>query len=179
MRKLSYEEILEAKPSVEEVKAKKRNPIYVVLDNVRSLYNVGAILRTADAVLVEKVFMCGITGHPPRKEISKTALGAEELVPWEYRDDAEEVLEEMKENGVQVVAVELAEGAKLYTDFEYEKPVCLVFGHEVEGVSDELMELVDEAVYLPMLGRANSLNVATCFGVMVYEVMRKWGGDNG
>lgn len=172
MRKLTFEEIQASKPSIEEVKKKERTPVYVVLDNIRSLYNVGAIFRTSDAVMIEKLFLCGITGTPPRKEISKTALGAEELVPWEQFDEAADAILELKKQGVKVIAVELAEGAKLYNEVKYEGPVCLVFGHEVYGISDEVMELCDEAVYLPMLGRANSLNVATCYGIMVYEVLK-------
>ena len=173
MKKLSHEQISGRKPEVNEVKAKKRNPIYVLLDNVRSLHNVGAIFRSADAVLVEKIYLCGITGCPPRKEISKTALGAEEIVPWEYFDEAEEAILALKEQGVKIVAVELAEGSVSYFEAEYDFPVCFVFGHEVEGISDEIMELVDMAVDLPMLGRANSLNVATCFGVIVYDALVK------
>lgn len=174
MRKLSHEEILKTKPSVEEVKNKKRNPIYVLLDNVRSLHNIGAIFRTADSILAEKIYLCGITAQPPREEIDKTALGAVEVVPWEYNDDACEVILELKEEGVQVVAVELAEGAVKYSEFDYEFPVCLVLGHEVEGISDEVMELVDGAVYIPMLGRANSLNVSTCYGIVAHEVLSKY-----
>lgn len=173
MRKLTHEEILQIKPSIEEVKKKKRNPIYVILDNVRSLHNVGAIFRTSDAVLVEKIYLCGITGCPPRNEIAKTALGAEEVVPWEYREEALEAIRELQERGVKIVAVELAEGSVLYDSAEYDFPVCFIFGHEVHGIADEVMEYVDMSVYLPMLGRANSLNVATCYGIIVYDALRK------
>lgn len=173
MKKLSHEDITDLKPSVEEVRTKKRNPIYALLDNVRSLHNVGAIFRTSDAVLMEKLYLCGITGHPPRKEILKTALGAEEVVPWEHFDDATEAIEELKAKGVKIVAVELAEGAVDYVEAEFDFPICLVFGHEVEGISDEVMELCDMAITVPMLGRANSLNVATCYGIIAYEVLRK------
>ena len=173
MRKLTHEEILQIKPSIEEVKKKKRNPIYVILDNIRSLHNVGAIFRTSDAVLVEKIYLCGITGCPPRNEIAKTALGAEEVVPWEYREEALEAIKELRERGVKIVAVELAEGSVLYDSAEYDFPVCFIFGHEVHGIADEVMEYVDMSVYLPMLGRANSLNVATCYGIIVYDALRK------
>lgn len=173
MRKLTHEEILEIKPSIEEVKKKKRNPIYVILDNIRSLHNVGAIFRTSDAVLVEKIYLCGITGCPPRNEIAKTALGAEEVVPWEYREEAVEAIKELRERGVKIVAVELAEGSVQYDRAEYDFPVCFIFGHEVHGIADEVMEYVDMSVYLPMLGRANSLNVATCYGIIVYDALRK------
>lgn len=173
MKKLSHEEIQESKPSVEEVKNMERNPIYVVLDNIRSLYNVGSIFRTSDAAMIEKLYLCGITGSPPRKEIDKTALGACEVVPWEYKNDAGTVLRSLKEEGVRIVAVELAEGAVSYNEFEYDGPICFVFGHEVNGISDELMELCDDAVYVPMAGRANSLNVATCYGIVIFDRLLK------
>lgn len=173
MKKLSHEEICLSKPSIKEVRKKRRNDIYIVLDNIRSLYNVGSIFRTSDAVLVKKIFLCGITGCPPRKEISKTALGAEELVPFEYKESAIEAVKSLKKKGVQIVAVELALGAKEFYAAEYKVPVCFVFGHEVNGISDELMKFVDMAVKVPMLGRANSLNVATCYGIIVYDALVK------
>jgi tRNA G18 (ribose-2'-O)-methylase SpoU len=173
MKKLKHDEILKIKPSITEVQKKKRTAIYALLDNVRSLHNVGAIFRTSDAILLQKLFLCGITGFPPKKEISKTALGAEEVVPFEYRETAVEVIKELKKKGVQIVAVELAHGSKPYNEAKYKFPVCFVFGHEVEGVSDEVMELVDAAIEVPMLGRANSLNVATCYGIIVYEALKQ------
>ncbi len=173
MKKLSHEEIKSSKLSDADVAKKPRNEIYLLLDNIRSLHNVGAVFRTADAVLVKKIFLCGITGSPPRKEISKTALGAEELVPWEYADDAIEVIAELKKKGVQIVAVELAHGSINYVEAKYDFPVCFVLGHEVEGVSDEIMEEVDVAISLPMLGKANSLNVATCCGIILYDALNK------
>ena len=173
MKKLSHEEIQRLKPTEDEVKGKDRSPIYALLDNVRSLHNVGAIFRTSDAVLLSRLYLCGITGCPPRTEIGKTSLGADELVPWEQHDDSVEAVEKLKADGVKIVAVELAEGAVNYSEAIYDFPVCFVFGHEVEGVSDEVMELVDMAVSLPMLGRANSLNVATCYGIIMYDALRK------
>lgn len=156
-----------------EVKKKKRSGVIALLDNVRSLYNVGAIFRTSEAVMLEKLYLCGITGAPPRKEITKTALGAEEIVPFEYRESAVEVVRELKAEGVKIVAVELCEDSVPYDELEVSTPVCFIFGHEVEGISDELMEEVDASVSLPMLGRANSLNVATCYGIMMYEILKK------
>jgi len=172
MRKLSYEEIQASKPSAEEVGRLERSDFYALLDNVRSLHNVGAIFRTSDAVMLKKLFLCGITGHPPRKEITKTALGAEELVPYEYYDDATEAVEKLKKAGIKVVAVELCEGGASYEEFEYEFPCAFVFGHEVEGVSEEVIELCDDCIHLPMYGRANSLNVATCYGIIMYEALK-------
>lgn len=156
------------------MKKKKRTEIYAILDNVRSLYNVGAIFRTSDGVLLKKLYLCGITGCPPRKEISKTALGAEELVPFEYKEEAISAVKELKKQGVQIVVVELAEGAMPYHKALYKFPVCFIFGHEVFGISDELVKLADMAVEVPMLGRANSLNVATCYGIIMYDALNKF-----
>src|SRR3989338_2238944 len=113
MRKLTFEEIKKLKPSIEEVKRKKRNPVYAMLDNVRSLYNVGSVFRTSDAVLLNKLFLCGITGTPPRKEISKTALGAEDIVPWEQNDSSTSVIKKLKKAGVQIAAVELTDKSEI------------------------------------------------------------------
>ncbi|MFA6992181.1 MAG: TrmH family RNA methyltransferase [Candidatus Gracilibacteria bacterium] len=173
MKKLTHEEILNIKPSVSLVKKKKRNPIYALLDNVRSMYNVGAVFRTSDGVLLKKLYLCGITAAPPRKEISKTALNADEVVPWEYCDNAVSIVKKLKKQGVKIVAVELAHGAENYSKVRYKFPVCFIFGHEIYGVSDELMKFVDESVTVPMLGRANSLNVATCYGIIVYEALNQ------
>ena len=173
MKKLSHEEISKMKPSVEDVKNKEKNEIYTLLDNVRSLHNVGAIFRTSDAVLIKKIFLCGITGHPPRKEISKTALGAEEIVEWEYNEDATEVIKDLKKKGVKIVAVELAKDSQIYHEANYDFPVCFIFGHEVLGISDDVMDLVDITVEIPMLGRANSLNISTCYGRVVYDALKK------
>jgi tRNA G18 (ribose-2'-O)-methylase SpoU len=177
MKKMSHNEIKESKPSIEDTKLKDRSDFYLLLDNVRSLHNVGAIFRTSDAVLVKKIFLTGITGTPPRNEISKTALGAEEVVPWEYHDEAVTVIKDLKAKGVKIVAVELAHEASHYLEAEYQFPVCFVLGHEVEGVSEEVMALVDISIYLPMLGRANSLNVATCYGIIIYDALSKLNGQ--
>ncbi|MFA5820537.1 MAG: TrmH family RNA methyltransferase [Candidatus Gracilibacteria bacterium] len=133
----------------------------------------GSIFRTSDAVLLKKLFLCGITGCPPCKEIKKTALGADELVPWEYCEDAVALVKKLKKKEIKIVAVELADGGKMYDKTKFDFPVCFVFGHEVLGISDELMKEVDMAVEVPMLGRANSLNVATCYGIIVYEALKQ------
>lgn len=156
------------------MKKKKRTEIYAILDNVRSLYNVGAIFRTSDGILLKKLYLCGITGCPPRKEISKTALGAEDIVPFEHKEEAVKVVRQLKKQGVQIVVVELAEGAMPYYKARYKFPVCFIFGHEVFGISDELVELADIAVDVPMMGRANSLNVATCYGIIMYDALNKF-----
>jgi len=173
-RKLTPEEILREKKSLKEIKAQKRSPIYVVLDNIRSLYNVGAIFRTSDGVMAEKVYLCGMTGMPPRKEITKTSLGACEIVPWEYRAKAVDVVRELKEQGVQIVTLELTDPPNHYAQTEFTYPTCLVIGHEINGVSEKVMELSDLSISIPMLGLANSLNVATAYGIAVYQLLNKF-----
>ena len=148
-------------------------PVRVLLDNVRSLYNVGSFFRTCDAVGVERLYLCGITGRPPAKAITKTALGAEERVPGEPAWDALEVLARVRMEGLRVVAVETREDATPLFNWAPRGPACLVFGNEVEGVRPPLLELADECVRIPMLGAKRSLNVATAGGVVLYEALRK------
>lgn len=171
IQKYSHEEIQAQKPSVETVKALKRTPLMLVLDNIRSIYNVGAMFRTSDGLMVEKVYLCGITGHPPRKDIDKVALGAAEVVPWEYVPTTREILLKLKEKGVKICALELTKQSVNYRQARYPFPLALVLGNEVEGISEEVMPLVDMAVDIPMLGRANSLNVATAYGIVGYEIL--------
>jgi 23S rRNA (guanosine2251-2'-O)-methyltransferase len=149
-------------------------PVSVVLDNVRSLYNVGAFFRTADAVRLEKLHLCGITGRPPKRAITKTALGAEETVAWAHTWEAVPLLEEMRRRGYEIAAVETAVHAVDLFDWAPGFPVCLVFGHEVEGIRPEVSSLADTHVRIPMLGSKHSLNVATAGGVVIYELLRKY-----
>jgi len=149
-------------------------PVSVVLDNVRSLYNVGAFFRTADAVRLEKLHLCGITGRPPKRAITKTALGAEETVRWEHTWEPVLVVEEMRRRGYEIAAIETAVHAVDLFEWVPRFPVCLVFGHEVEGIRPELSGLADTHVRIPMLGLKHSLNVATAGGVVIYELLRKY-----
>ena len=151
-----------------------RLPVSILLDNVRSLYNVGAFFRTADAAHVEKLYLCGITGHPPQRALSKTALGAEEAVAWEHAAEAAPVVEAMRGRGHEIAAVETAVHAVDLFDWRSRFPVCLIFGHEVEGIRPELSAAADTHVRIPMLGGKHSLNVATAGGVVVYELLRKY-----
>ena len=149
-------------------------PVAVLLDNVRSMYNVGAFFRTADAAAIEKLYLCGITGHPPKKEITKTALGAEDTVPWEHAWEPLPVAEGLRARGYEVAAIETSVHAVDLFDWSPRWPVCLIFGHEVEGVRPELSALCDTHVRIPMLGAKHSLNVATAGGVVIYELLRKY-----
>jgi tRNA G18 (ribose-2'-O)-methylase SpoU len=151
-----------------------RLPVSVLLDDVRSLYNVGAFFRTADGAGVEKMYLCGITGAPPKREIAKTALGAEESVAWEHSWDPAAVVRGLRERGYEVATVETSPRAVDLFDWRPAFPVCVVFGHEVEGVRPALAEACDTHVRLPMLGVKHSLNVATAGGIVIYELLRKY-----
>jgi tRNA G18 (ribose-2'-O)-methylase SpoU len=146
----------------------------VLLDNVRSLYNVGAFFRTADATGLEKLYLCGITGRPPKRAITKTALGAEESVAWEHSWDAAAQLGAIRARGFEIAAVETTVHAVDLFDWTPRFPVCIVFGHEVDGIRPEISDLCDVHVRIPMLGAKHSLNVATAGGVVIYELLRKY-----
>lgn len=156
-----------------------RLPVVVLLDNVRSMYNVGAFFRAADGVGLEKLYLCGITAHPPKKAISKTALGAEETVPWEHDWDAAHIAESMRSTGFQIAAIETGASAVDLFDWQPRFPVCVMFGHEVDGLRPELLAMAEAHVRIPMRGEKKSLNVATAGGVVMYELLRKWRGIAG
>jgi tRNA G18 (ribose-2'-O)-methylase SpoU len=149
-------------------------PLTVLLDNIRSLYNVGSFFRTADAARIEKLYLCGITGRPPQRGIAKTALGAEQTVPWEHAWEAAPMLHAMRERGVEIAAIETSVHAVDLFDWAPRFPVCVVFGHEVDGIQPELSAICDTHVRIPMLGSKHSLNVATAAGVVIYELLRKY-----
>ena len=154
-----------------------RLPVVVVLDNIRSLYNTGSFFRTADACAIERLVLCGITPRPDqgsrqRRAIAKTALGAELSVPWEYEADTRTALSKLGASGYQIVALETSAGVDLY-EWTPASPVCLVFGHERDGVASELEGHFDASVRIPMFGRKRSLNVATAAGVVLYELLRR------
>lgn len=153
--------------------AVERLPVTVLLDNVRSLYNVGAFFRTADATAAERLLLCGITARPPKKALSKTALGAEETVPWAYAWDPLPLVDGLRRSGYEIAAVETSLHAVDLFDWIPAFPVCVVFGHEVEGIRPELSAACDTFVRIPMLGVKHSLNVATAAGVVLYELLRK------
>ena len=149
-------------------------PVAILLDDVRSLYNVGAFFRTADAVGCEKLYLCGITGRPPKPGIAKTALGSEETVRWEHHPDACGVVQQLRQRDIEIAAIETSVHAVDLFDWQPEFPVCVLFGHEVDGLRTGLLDLCDTHVRIPMLGRKHSLNVATAGGVVMYELLRKY-----
>jgi len=163
-------------PAARRYEKLKPVPVSVVLDNVRSLYNVGSVFRTADGAGSQRLYLTGITGHPPNDAISKTALGAEETVPWEYQADPLRLVDKLRERGWEIAAVETSLHSVDLFDWEPAFPVCLVFGHEVDGIRPELLDTSDTHVRIPMLGRKQSLNVATAAGVVLFELLRKYRG---
>ena len=167
IRKLSHEEIVTRQV---EKAGLPRLPLCVVLNNIRSLHNVGTIFRTADGVGIEKLWLCGITGYPPQGGIAKTALGAEDHVPWEYREDILGLLKELKSAGYQIVLLEQMQGSIAHDDFKPNPPGCVVVGNEVDGITESLQSLSDAAVEIEMAGIKNSLNVAVAFGIAAYQL---------
>ncbi|MEZ5400410.1 MAG: TrmH family RNA methyltransferase [Bryobacteraceae bacterium] len=149
-------------------------PVRVLLDNVRSMYNVGAFFRTVDSAGAEGLLLCGITPRPPKPGISKTALGAEEHVGWEFDWDAPAAAAGLAARGYEIAVVETSSGAVDLFDWRPRFPVCVVFGHEVDGTQPALLEMASVRVRIPMLGMKHSLNVATAGGVVLYELLRKW-----
>ena len=149
-------------------------PVVVLLENVRSLYNVGAFFRTADAVRLRRLILGGITGHPPQRMISKTALGAEETVRWEHTWNPGETVCCLRDAGYEIAAIETSVHALDLFDWQPRFPVCILFGHEADGLTAEMAALADTHVRIPMLGRKHSLNVATAGGVVLYELLRKY-----
>ena len=186
MRKLTTAELVAAKPPLEVFRSWPRFPIYVVCDNIRSLDNVGLIFRLSDAARIAQLYLCGITGYPPLahddprpphvaeragRVIARTAIHTVKYVPWVYREDAVAVVRELKAQGAQIVGLEQT-GVRLdYTLAPYRFPLCLILGHEREGISDAALALADLVVEIPMYGIGNSLNVAMAYGIAAYELL--------
>lgn len=178
MRKLENNEL--ERKSVADFKTAAKTPIIIILDDIRSLHNIGSVFRTADAFLIEKIYLCGITATPPNKEIHKTALGATETVDWEHHKSVLEVIENVKKEGIAVFAVEQVENSIFLQDFEIEsgKKYALVFGNEVYGVSQEAVALCDGCIEIPQLGTKHSLNISVSAGIVIWDLFRKLYGSN-
>jgi tRNA G18 (ribose-2'-O)-methylase SpoU len=153
-----------------------RLPVCILLDNVRSMYNVGSFFRTADGAGIERLYLSGITARPPKKQLSKTALGAEDRVSWTGVDDVAVTLRNLHADGYEIAAIETSVHAVDIFDWCPRFPVCVLFGHEVDGLSRNLLEMCDTHVRLPMLGLKHSLNVASAGAVVMYELLRKYRG---
>lgn len=162
--------------TVEEFQQAEKMPLVVVLDDVRSMHNVGSVLRTADAFRVEKVILCGITGTPPHAEIHKTALGAEDSVAWSYAATALEAVEHLQAKGFTVISVEQAEGATMLPAFlpEHGRPYAVVLGNEVKGVHQEVIDTSDGCLEIPQMGTKHSLNVSVTAGIVIYQFFQAW-----
>jgi tRNA G18 (ribose-2'-O)-methylase SpoU len=175
MRKLTHDEIAQRRLTIEQTADAPRLPVTVLVDNVRSLYNVGSLFRTSDGAFIEKVILTGYTPHPPRKEIEKTALGATKSVPWEYVKDPREAIHRLREQGYTIYCLELTDNSIPYDAIQPgDFPLCLLVGNEIVGVSSELIQLCDRSMEIPMFGTKHSLNVAVAYGVAVFELRRIW-----
>lgn len=187
VRKRTTEELTAERPAPEEFRRLPRHPMYVVLNDVRSLLNVGVVFRWCDAARVERLYLCGITGYPPvpgdkrrykeldrsAREIGKTAIKTVDHVPWEKRGSALEVVGELRARGVQIAALELTDDSINYPEAPLKFPVCLVLGHERAGVPDELLEASDLRVEVPLYGMGSSLNVTMSLGIVLYELLKR------
>jgi tRNA G18 (ribose-2'-O)-methylase SpoU len=173
MRKLETTEI--QRLSVEEYRKSPKNPFVLVLDNVRSLHNVGSAFRTADAFAAEKIYLCGITGTPPNREIHKTALGATETVVWEYHERVNEILQKLKSQNYVIVSVEQTDTSILLQNFEIDtrKKYAFIFGNEVFGISPEAIALSDLSLEIPQFGTKHSLNVSVALGIVCWHFLQK------
>jgi tRNA G18 (ribose-2'-O)-methylase SpoU len=161
--------------SIDEFKQASKTPVVIVLDNVRSLNNVGSVFRTADAFLIEAVYLCGITGTPPNKEIQKTALGATDSVLWKYFKTTLEAVAELKEHNFKVYAIEQTESARMLNNFRTDKnqKLAIVFGNEVKGVDQEVIDCCDGVIEIPQQGTKHSLNIAVSVGIVVWDLFQK------
>ena len=173
MRKLENSEL--DRKSISDFKEATKTPIIIILDDIRSLHNIGSVFRTADAFLIEKVYLCGITATPPNKEIHKTALGATETVAWEHHENILGVIENLKKENVAVFAIEQVEKSVFLNDFKVEmnKKYALVFGNEVFGVNQEAVKLCDGTIEIPQLGTKHSLNISVSAGIVVWDLFCK------
>ena len=174
MRKLENSEL--DRKSIETFKNSKKTPLILVLDDIRSLHNIGSVFRTADAFLIEKIFLCGITATPPNKEIHKTALGATETVAWEHHEDVLEVITKLKKDNVTTLAIEQVESAVFLQNFKVEKnkKYAFVFGNEVYGVSQDAVALCDGCIEIPQLGTKHSLNISVSAGIVVWDLFKQF-----
>ena len=173
MKKLILDDL--NRKNTEEFKQAEKTPIIVVLDDIRSLHNIGSFFRTCDAFLIEKIYLCGITATPPNKEIHKTALGATETVDWEYEKEVMQVVDRLKKENVKILSVEQVEGSVMLNNFTVESNVkyALFFGNEVKGVNQQVIDSSDAVIEIPQLGTKHSLNISVSAGIVVWDLFQK------
>lgn len=173
MRKLANSEL--ERKNIDEFKEAQKTPIIIILDDIRSLHNIGSVFRTSDAFLIEKIYLCGITATPPNKEIHKTALGATDTVAWEYQKEVLTVIDQLKAEEISIFAIEQVENSIMLNDFEVvkEKKYALIFGNEVKGVSQQAIEKCDGVIEIPQLGTKHSLNISVSAGIVVWDLFKK------
>lgn len=173
MRKLKNSEL--DRLNVNEFKSANKTPLIIILDNIRSLNNIGSVFRTSDAFLIEKIYLCGITAIPPHNDIRKTALGSTETVDWEYTEHTLNIVEKLKTEGVKVISIEQAENATMLNDFQPEQnqKYALIFGNEVKGVAQDVVDISDIVLEIPQFGTKHSLNISVSCGVVVWDVFSK------
>ena len=173
MRKLKNSEL--KRLSVQDFKDAKKTPLIIVLDNIRSLNNIGSVFRTSDAFLIEKIYLCGITAKPPHKDIQKTALGSTETVDWEYVADTLTLVKKLKTKGVNVLSIEQAEESTMLNDFtpKTNKAYAVVFGNEVKGVQQDVVSVSDVVIEIPQFGTKHSLNISVSCGVVLWDLFSK------
>ncbi|MDR9400618.1 MAG: RNA methyltransferase [Psychroflexus sp.] len=174
MRKLANHEL--ERLEINEFKQAQKYPLILILDNVRSLHNVGALFRTADAFLIEKIYLCGITAQPPHKDIRKTALGATESVAWEYVKDISVLIDKLKNQTLELIAIEQADNAISLHDYQpqLKQKTAMIFGNEVKGVSQKVIDLCDQVLEIPQFGTKHSLNISVSAGVCIWDYFSKF-----
>jgi len=173
MLKLKNHEL--GRKSIAEFKAATKTPLLVILDNIRSLNNIGSVFRTSDAFLVEKIYLCGITAKPPHKDIQKTALGATDSVTWEHRENTLELIKSLKKEGISIISIEQADNSTMLQDFipEKEKKYAVVFGNEVKGVQQDVITASDFCVEIPQYGTKHSFNISVSVGIVLWDLFKK------
>jgi len=174
LRTIPHNVFRDNNPEYDELEKRPRMPVVALFDNIRSMFNVGSMFRTADGAWLEEIIICGYTASPPRKEIAKTALGAEYSVPWRYVPNAVDAIRALKLRGYIAIALEHTTQSRSYTHVDYEYPLLFVVGNEGVGIQDEIVKECDFAVELPQNGMKSSMNVAVAFGIMLYELRRQW-----
>ncbi|MCK4663413.1 MAG: RNA methyltransferase [Bacteroidales bacterium] len=173
MRKIPNNEL--DRKTIEEFKSVKKIPLIIILDNVRSLNNIGSVFRTADAFLVEAIYLCGITAIPPHKDIHKTALGATESVSWKYFTNTKEAVEKLINDGYYIISVEQVESSISLVDMliDKNKKYAIIFGNEVKGIEQKIVDISDAYIEIPQYGTKHSLNISVCAGIVIYDIFRK------